>query len=440
MHEPNCFRPVLLPLEDRTTPAGGMLAQMVNGTLIIDGDDSSNSIVISGTGWRSVALRAGDSDTVINGVTPGEAIFFGGITRGIVVRANNGEDTIRFEGVKNRHYIGVDGGGGEDEIVFDRVEARGTVAISAGDADDLVIIQNSRLSGLTGVDLGAGEDTLEIVNSTVRGRTQVNGGDGTSDTFRTDGSSFARTIQYQNVEQRLVGPKPPPPPAPELPPTVLLSSSAGESSADAILPFTVSFSVPVTGFTLDDLGVTNGIPSDLRAVNDTDFTFTVVPAEDGAITVNVPANVATDEVGRGNTAADPLTVRSIRTDAGMTDTRPDPSDPNFIPTGSGLAVWEIQTGSGSVVTADNGVQVFYTGWLTDDEETVFDSARTTGQPASFNLDGLIAGFREGLIGMQPGGIRRFLIPPELGYGSTGSGSTIPPNATLIFEVKLVKVT
>ena len=48
------------------------------------------------------------------------------------------------------------------------------------------------------------------------------------------------------------------------------------------------------------------------------------------------------------------------------------------------------------------------------------------------------GFREGLQGMAPGGIRRFLIPPELGYGSSGTGS-IPANATLIFEVKLVKV-
>jgi FKBP-type peptidyl-prolyl cis-trans isomerase FkpA len=440
MHEPNCFRPVLLPLEDRSVPAGAMLAQMVNGTLIIDGDESANSLVISGTGWRSVALRAGDSDTVINGRTPGEAVFFGGITRGIVVRANNGEDTIRLDQVKNRHYIGVDGGGGEDEVVLDRVEARGTVAISTGDADDLVVIQNSRLRGLTGVNLGAGEDTLEITRSNVRGRTQVNGADGTSDVFRTDGSSFARTIQYQNVEQRLVGPKPPPPPPPVLPPSVLISSSSGESSADASIPFTVSFSAPVGGFTLDDLGVTNGTPSNLQAINATDFTFDVVPAEDGSITVNVPANVATDDIGRGNTAADPLTVRSIRTDDGMTDDRPAPSDPNFVPTGSGLAVWEIQTGNGQVVTPDNGVQVFYTGWLTDDEETVFDSARTTGQPASFSLSGLIAGFREGLIGMQPGGIRRFLIPPELGYGSTGSGSSIPPNATLIFEVKLVKVT
>jgi hypothetical protein len=440
MHEPNCFRPVLIPLEDRSVPAGAMLAQMVNGTLIIDGDDSSNSLVITGTGWRSVALRSGDSDTVINGRTPGEAVFFGGITRGIVVRANNGEDTIRLVGVQNRHYLGVDGGGGEDEIVFDRVEARGTVAVSAGDADDLVTFQNSRFRGLTGVDLGAGEDTLEVVNSNVRGRTRVNGADGTSDVFRTEASSFTRTIQYLNIDQRQFGPKPPPPPPPILPPTVLLSSSAGESTAASSIPFTVSFSVPVSGFTLDDLGVTNGTPSNLQAVNATDFTFTVVPAEDGAITVNVPANAATDGIGRGNTAADPLTVRSIRTDDGMTDDRPSPSDPNFIPTGSGLAVWEIQTGSGQVVTADNGVQVFYTGWLTDDEETVFDSARTTGQPASFNLDGLIAGFREGLIGMQPGGIRRFRIPPELGYGSTGSGSNIPPNATLIFEVKLVRVT
>jgi FKBP-type peptidyl-prolyl cis-trans isomerase FkpA len=91
--------------------------------------------------------------------------------------------------------------------------------------------------------------------------------------------------------------------------------------------------------------------------------------------------------------------------------------------------------------------VFYTGWLTDANATVFDSARTENQPASFTVvaatpttPGVIEGFREGLIGMQPGGIRRLLIPPDLGYGAAGSPPRVPGNATLIFEVKLVKVT
>ncbi len=434
------FRPLLLPLEDRTTPAGNLTAQVIGGTLFVDGDASANSVVIAGTGWRSVAVRPGDADTTINGQAPGQGLFLGDITRGIVVRTGDGEDTVLLDGVQNRHYIGVFTGGGEDVVTLQSVTSRGGGEVVTGDAADTVRVVNSKFRKTLVVELDAGDDTLEVTGSNVRGRTRFAGGEGT-DTYRTDGSTFAKSVGYRTFESVLSGPLPPvvpPPPTAPVAPTATLGSSAGESTAASPIPFTLAFSEPVSGFVLADLGVTNGTLSDLATADNAVFTFNVTPTADGGVTVSVPADVATDADGLGNTAATPLAVRSIRTDAGMTDTVPSVTDPNFVPTGSGLATWDIQVGSGAAVTSSTSrVEVFYTGWLTDG--TVFDSARTAGQPAGFDPNGLIAGFREGLQGMAPGGIRRFRIPPELGYGSTGTGS-IPPNATLIFEVKLVKVT
>ena len=106
---------------------------------------------------------------------------------------------------------------------------------------------------------------------------------------------------------------------------------------------------------------------------------------------------------------------------------------------SGLKVEDLRVGDGPV--ADNGmsVSVHYTGWLTDG--TKFDSSLDRGQPFTFTLGGgnVIRGWDEGVKGMKVGGKRKLTIPPDLGYGATGSGSTIPPNATLVFEVELLKV-
>jgi FKBP-type peptidyl-prolyl cis-trans isomerase FkpA len=443
MHSPIRFRPLLLPLEIRTNPAGNVTAQVIGGTLFVDGDAGANSVVIAGTGWRSVCVSSGDGSTTINGLAPSEAPLIGGITRGIVVQTGDGEDTVRLEGVQNRNYIGVFTGGGEDVVTLVGVNCRGGAEVVTGDADDTVRVIDSTFRKTLLVDLGVGDDQLEVTESNVRGKNKLVGGEGT-DILSADGGQFRRSVGYQTFEtvssDRLSQPTPLPPVPPPTPaaPAAVLSSSAGESTALSPIPFSVSFGEAVTGFTLEEMGVTNGTLSDLSSADNVVFTFNVTPTEDGAVTVSVPADVATDAEGLGNTAATPLTVRSIRTDAGMTDTVPAVNDPNFVPTGSGLATWDIQVGSGAAVTADTRqVQVFYTGWLTDG--TVFDSARTAGQPATFDPAGLITGFREGLQGMAPGGIRRFRIPPELGYGSSGTGS-IPGNATLIFEVKLVKVT
>ncbi len=108
-------------------------------------------------------------------------------------------------------------------------------------------------------------------------------------------------------------------------------------------------------------------------------------------------------------------------------------------TASGLEWGVLKKGSdGPAPTATDVVEVHYTGWLTDG--TKFDSSRDRGQPAKFPLNGVIKGWTEGLQLMQPGARYKFVIPGDLGYGADGSPPAIPPNATLVFDVELLKVT
>lgn len=106
-------------------------------------------------------------------------------------------------------------------------------------------------------------------------------------------------------------------------------------------------------------------------------------------------------------------------------------------TASGIQYQVINAGTGKTPTANDNVTVHYTGKLIDG--TVFDSSVERGQPASFGLSQVIRGWTEGLQLMKEGGKFIFYIPQELGYGERGAGGDIPPYATLIFEVELIKV-
>jgi FKBP-type peptidyl-prolyl cis-trans isomerase len=106
------------------------------------------------------------------------------------------------------------------------------------------------------------------------------------------------------------------------------------------------------------------------------------------------------------------------------------------PIGSqGLKYRDLKEGTGEPVGPDASVTVHYTGWLVNGN--VFDSSRKRGQPITFSLNGVVRGWKEGIPGMKPGGIRKLVIPPALGYGDEKKGS-IPPNSTLIFEVEVLR--
>ncbi len=126
----------------------------------------------------------------------------------------------------------------------------------------------------------------------------------------------------------------------------------------------------------------------------------------------------------------------------FSDRTPEPvatSGENMITTNSGLKYEDLVLGDGAEAVKGKNVSVHYTGWLEDG--TKFDSSLDRGQPFTFLLGAgnVIQGWEEGVAGMKVGGKRRLVIPPEIGYGSTGAGGVIPPNATLVFEVELLGI-
>ena len=124
--------------------------------------------------------------------------------------------------------------------------------------------------------------------------------------------------------------------------------------------------------------------------------------------------------------------------AGSNDGPPEVNLPST-PLPNGMEFIDIQVGAGDQALAGKLVTVHYTGWLTDGKK--FDSSRDRNRPFDFQLGAgnVIRGWDEGVQGMRVGGQRRLIIPPSLGYGQRGAPGAIPPNATLIFDVELLKV-
>lgn len=106
---------------------------------------------------------------------------------------------------------------------------------------------------------------------------------------------------------------------------------------------------------------------------------------------------------------------------------------------AGLEIEDLIDGNGIIATEGKTVTVHYTGWLTNGKK--FDSSKDRNQPFEFKLGAkqVISGWDKGVVNMKIGGKRKLTIPPDMGYGASGAGGLIPPNATLIFEVELLNV-
>jgi peptidylprolyl isomerase len=104
-----------------------------------------------------------------------------------------------------------------------------------------------------------------------------------------------------------------------------------------------------------------------------------------------------------------------------------------------LKIEDLKEGDGPGAKVGDTLVVHYTGWLTNG--TKFDSSHDRRESMSFMLGAgkVIKGWDKGLLGMKAGGKRKLTIPPELAYGAHGFGTTIPPNATLVFEVELLRI-
>jgi FKBP-type peptidyl-prolyl cis-trans isomerase FkpA len=107
-------------------------------------------------------------------------------------------------------------------------------------------------------------------------------------------------------------------------------------------------------------------------------------------------------------------------------------------TSSGLQIIDVIIGTGTTAKLSDCLTLRYTGWLQDG--TIFGSSALVGHAVSTGLDNVLPGLKDGIPGMKVGGVRRLIIPPALAFGLYGNSSgSIPPNATLTYDIELVSI-
>lgn len=147
-----------------------------------------------------------------------------------------------------------------------------------------------------------------------------------------------------------------------------------------------------------------------------------------------------DSAAPADTAAAVDTTTASSAPAPPVSKEAEVNDPELTTTSSGLKYRDLTVGTGDEAGKGDTAVVHYTGWLVDG--TKFDSSVDRGEPFRFPVGAarVIKGWDEGVAGMREGGKRRLVIPPDLGYGPGGTpDGTIPPNATLLFDVELIEV-
>jgi len=113
------------------------------------------------------------------------------------------------------------------------------------------------------------------------------------------------------------------------------------------------------------------------------------------------------------------------------------TDPKVIKTASDILITTLKEGTGASPSATDTVKVHYRGMLTDGKE--FDSSYKRGEAATFPLNGVIGCWTEALQTMKLGGKAKLICPSNMAYGPRGRPGSIPPNATLVFEVELLEI-
>ena len=132
-----------------------------------------------------------------------------------------------------------------------------------------------------------------------------------------------------------------------------------------------------------------------------------------------------------------LQMRVVNEEAGEKYLADNAQKDGVVTLPSGLQYKVLNEGNGKKPKATDTVKCHYEGMLIDG--TLFDSSIQRGEPAEFPLNGVIAGWTEGLQLMQEGAKYRFFIPYTLGYGEHGAGQSIPPFSALVFDVELIEV-
>lgn len=143
------------------------------------------------------------------------------------------------------------------------------------------------------------------------------------------------------------------------------------------------------------------------------------------------------QAGREKLAKEKQTLADAALKAGKDFLEKNKDQEGVVVLPSGIQYIEQRAGEGTSPGPDSTVTIHYRGTLINGK--VFDSSYSRGEPASFKLSGVIPGFRESITLMRPGAKWMVFIPPELGYGEKGTGSSIGPNETLIFDIELISV-